>query len=36
VEKFEKIGIEADLLRKVINTYKRTLNCFKTNKGRSA
>jgi hypothetical protein len=29
----EKTGIAADLFRKVKNTYKRTINCIKTNKG---
>jgi hypothetical protein len=32
----EKIGIAAYFLRKVKNTYKRTINCVKTNKGQSA
>jgi hypothetical protein len=32
----EKIGITADLLREVKNTYKRTTDCIKTNTGQSA
>jgi hypothetical protein len=32
----EKTGIAADLLRKVKNTYRMTINCIKTNKGQSA
>jgi hypothetical protein len=35
-ESLEKIGIAVDLLRKAKNTYKRTVNCIKTNKGQSA
>jgi hypothetical protein len=32
----EKIGIAADMLRKVKNTCKMTPDCNKTNKGQSA
>jgi hypothetical protein len=36
LEQLGKIGIAADFLRKVNNTYNRTINCDKTNKGKSA
>jgi hypothetical protein len=36
LEKFGKIGIAADLFRKVKNIYKRMITCIKTNKGWSA
>jgi hypothetical protein len=32
----EKIKIVPEFLRKVRSTYKRTINCIKTNKGQSA
>jgi hypothetical protein len=35
-EGMEKLGTAANSLRKVENAYKRTINCVKTNKERSA